>query len=138
MKAVNVYLALGSNVGDREGRIREALRFLDGSPAVRVVRVSSMYETEPYGVTDQPMFINAAAEISTTLAPVELLALCKEAESAAGLRPDQIDLVLTTGGTSLIPAIRDMLHERYGAERVQQRDTFTSVATGLAIVAQYV
>ena len=37
----------------------------------------------------------------------------------------------------LIPAIRDMLHTRYGAEKVRQRDTFTSVATGLAIVAQY-
>ena len=60
-----------------------------------------------------------------------------EAEQAAGLEPGQIDLVLTTGGTSLIPAIRDMLHTRYGAEKVRQRDTFTSVATGLAIVAQY-
>ncbi len=60
-----------------------------------------------------------------------------EAEQAAGLEPGQIDLVLTTGGTSLIPAIRDMLHARYGADKVRQRDTFTSVATGLAIVAQY-
>jgi len=60
-----------------------------------------------------------------------------EAEQLAGLKPKDIDLVLTTGGTSLIPAIRAMLEERYGPDRVLQRDTFTSVATGLAIVAQY-
>ena len=53
------------------------------------------------------------------------------------LAPDQIDYVLTTGGTSLIPAIRQMLEERYGAQKILHRDTFTSVATGLAIVAQY-
>jgi hypothetical chaperone protein len=61
----------------------------------------------------------------------------EEAERAAGLNKDSIDLVLTTGGTSLVPAVRDMLARRYGAERLKQRDTFTSVATGLAIVAQY-
>jgi len=60
-----------------------------------------------------------------------------EAEKQAGLKPGQIDQVLTTGGTSLIPAIRQMLEDRYGAERLLKRDTFTSVANGLAIVAQY-
>lgn len=60
-----------------------------------------------------------------------------EAEEAAGITPDQVDCVLTTGGTSLIPAVRQMLEERYGPDRLLQRDTFTSVATGLAIVAQY-
>ena len=61
----------------------------------------------------------------------------KEAEQAAGIKPEDLDLVLTTGGTSLIPAIRQMLEQRYGADRLHQRDTFTSVATGLAIVAQH-
>lgn len=66
-----------------------------------------------------------------------MLESIEEAEMAAQLRPSQIDLVLTTGGTSLIPAIRQMLAERYGADRLLPRDTFTSVATGLAIVAQF-
>jgi hypothetical chaperone protein len=66
-----------------------------------------------------------------------MLASIMEAENAAGLEPDDIDFVLTTGGTSLIPAIRAMLEERFGPERILHRDTFTSVATGLAIVAQY-
>lgn len=66
-----------------------------------------------------------------------MMASIEEAERLAEITPDQIDCVLTTGGTSLIPALRQMLEERYGAERLMQRDTFTSVATGLAVVAQY-
>jgi hypothetical chaperone protein len=61
----------------------------------------------------------------------------EECENLAGVKPGDIDLVLTTGGTSLIPAVRTMLEDRYGRERLVQRDTFTSVATGLAIVAQH-
>ena len=67
----------------------------------------------------------------------EMMKALKDAEEAAGVGPDGIDRVLTTGGTSLIPAVRDMLADRYGSEKLHQRDTFTSVATGLAIVAQY-
>lgn len=66
-----------------------------------------------------------------------MLASIVEAENAAGLKPEDMDLVLTTGGTSLIPAIRNMLAERYGEDKLKQRDTFTSVATGLALVAQH-
>jgi hypothetical chaperone protein len=60
-----------------------------------------------------------------------------EAETLAGIKSDDIDLVLTTGGTSLIPAIHQMLVDRYGQERIIPRDTFTSVASGLAIVSRY-
>jgi len=67
----------------------------------------------------------------------DMLTAIQQAERAAGLGPDRIDCVLTTGGTSLIPAIRRMIQDRYGPDRVIQRDTFTSVASGLAIVAQY-
>jgi hypothetical chaperone protein len=61
----------------------------------------------------------------------------KEAEKLAGIAPHQIDRILTTGGTSLIPAVRDMLKKRYGNDKLHRRDTFTSVASGLAIVAQH-
>jgi hypothetical chaperone protein len=60
-----------------------------------------------------------------------------EAEKRAGITPDSLDIVLTTGGTSLIPAVRQMLGERYGHDRLQHHDTFTSVAAGLAVVAQF-
>lgn len=67
----------------------------------------------------------------------KMMKALEDAEKAAGLGPEEIDRVLTTGGTSLIPAVREMLTDRYGREKLEQRDTFTSVATGLAIVAQY-
>jgi len=60
-----------------------------------------------------------------------------EGEQAAGVRPEDIDCVLTTGGTCLIPAVRRMLVQRYGEDKLLHRDTFTSVASGLAVVAQY-
>lgn len=66
-----------------------------------------------------------------------MLNAIKEAESRAQLKPGDIDFVLTTGGTSLVPAVGDMLGERYGRDRLLQRDTFVSVATGLAVVAQH-
>ena len=68
----------------------------------------------------------------------QMLDAIKQAEAAAQVGPQDIDFVLTTGGTSLIPAIRHMLEQRYGAHRILHRDTFVSVATGLAIVARYV
>ncbi|MBN4046832.1 Hsp70 family protein [bacterium AH-315-P07] len=61
----------------------------------------------------------------------------EEAEKLAGIKPSQIDRILTTGGTSLIPAVREMLTKRYGIDKLHKRDTFTSVAAGLAIVAQH-
>lgn len=67
----------------------------------------------------------------------DMLKCIEEAEEAAQVGPADIDYVLTTGGTCLIPAIVQMLENRYGAERLLQRDTFTSVATGLAVVAQF-
>ena len=66
-----------------------------------------------------------------------MLESIEEAEELAGIKPEDVDLVLTTGGTSLIPAIRQMLVDRFGEERLKQRDTFTSVATGLSLVAQH-
>jgi hypothetical chaperone protein len=67
----------------------------------------------------------------------QMLESVREAERDAGLTPADIDRVLTTGGTSLIPAVRQMLADRYGADRLHHRETFTSVATGLAVVARY-
>jgi len=68
----------------------------------------------------------------------DMFASIDEAEKLAGVTSAEIDCVLTTGGTSLIPAVRRMLTSRFGSEKLLQRDTFTSVATGLAVVAQYV
>ncbi len=55
--------------------------------------------------------------------------------SRAGLRPDDIDLVFTTGGTSCIPCIKNLFIRRFGAAKMKQMDAFTSVAYGLGISA---
>ncbi|HOJ32055.1 MAG TPA: Hsp70 family protein [Candidatus Hydrogenedentes bacterium] len=80
------------------------------------------------------------SEFTHIIEPVldDMLECIKEAEANAGITPEGIDLVLTTGGTCLVPAVRHMLVSRYGDEKLLHRDTFTSVAAGLAIVAQYI
>jgi 2-amino-4-hydroxy-6-hydroxymethyldihydropteridine diphosphokinase len=75
-----VYLSLGGNLGDPLMSMGAALRLLDADPNTEVVSVSSLYRTPPWGKTDQPDFLNAAAELSTSLAPRGLLDLCLEAE----------------------------------------------------------
>ena len=77
------YVALGSNLGDREENLRNALKHLEENE-VRVVKVSTFIETEPYGVTDQPGFVNAVCQVETELAPLELLRLLLKIELEMG------------------------------------------------------
>ena len=62
-----VYLALGSNIGDREQNLQEAIRLLRKS-GVAVGKISSVYETEPVDYLDQPWFLNAVLEARTGFA----------------------------------------------------------------------
>lgn len=78
------YIALGANLGDREGNLMEALERLDDTPGIQVLRVSSLYETEPVGYVDQPMFLNMAAVVSTSLSPHALLAEMQRIEKELG------------------------------------------------------
>ena len=82
MQATTVYLALGSNLGDRRANLVAALERL--REHVVVEAVSSIYETEPAYVLDQPRFLNAALCGRTTLSPIELLAFVKGIERALG------------------------------------------------------
>lgn len=77
------YIALGSNLGDKEKNLRRALLLLT-QQGVEVVRVSSFISTEPYGVTDQPQFLNAVACVRTSLAPLALLDVLLAMELAMG------------------------------------------------------
>ena len=80
-----VYLGLGSNLGNREANLRMALRLME--PLCRVEEVSSLYETAPVGVEDQPPFYNAACRITTGLEPGALLRFLKRVEFEVGRRP---------------------------------------------------
>lgn len=78
----SVYLALGSNLGKREENLRLARESL--SPKVRVLNVSPVYETPPWGYLDQPDFLNQVLEGETRLAPKELLIYLKQIEARMG------------------------------------------------------
>lgn len=81
------YLGLGSNVGRRRANLAMALGELSAAGQVRLAGCSSLYETEPWGYTEQPAFLNCAAAVETTLAPVRLLELVKGIEERLGRRP---------------------------------------------------
>jgi 2-amino-4-hydroxy-6-hydroxymethyldihydropteridine diphosphokinase len=93
-----VALGLGSNLGDRAGAIISALRALCAVPGVRLLAVSSLYRSEPWGLTHQPEFLNMAALIETDLSPLETLRMVKALEISAGRQtrerwgPREIDI----------------------------------------------
>ncbi|SHH13918.1 2-amino-4-hydroxy-6-hydroxymethyldihydropteridine diphosphokinase [Clostridium grantii] len=74
------YLSLGGNVGDKRKNIIEAMEFLNKHKEIQVTQVSSYYETEPVGYTEQEWFLNVAVEIKTTLMPIDLLDYCNYVE----------------------------------------------------------
>ena len=76
------YLSLGSNMGDRESHLSQALADLD--EAVEIVKVSSLYETLPWGEMNQDNFYNIVVEIKTNLPPTDLLRLCQKIENNHG------------------------------------------------------
>ena len=80
-----VYLALGSNIGDRRDNLRRAVTAL--APEVRVVAQSPIYETPAWGYENQPAFLNMALEGETALPPESLLAYVKRLETELGRTP---------------------------------------------------
>lgn len=98
---VRSFLALGSNLGDRETHLREGLAEL-GRRGVRVIRCASVYSTEPKGYLSQPWFLNTVAEIETALGPEDLMRACLSVEQSHarqrstpnGPRTLDIDIIL--------------------------------------------
>lgn len=78
-----VYIGIGSNIGDRKENCRKAIKLLKEN-GIAIKKQSAMYETEPWGVKDQPKFINMAIEVETDKKPEELLRILKEIEKEIG------------------------------------------------------
>lgn len=78
----NIFIALGSNMGDRKANLESAIQHLDENTWVR--KRSSIYETPPWGFTDQPAFLNMVIKVETKLPPEELLVFLKTLESDLG------------------------------------------------------
>jgi 2-amino-4-hydroxy-6-hydroxymethyldihydropteridine diphosphokinase len=97
-----LYLSLGSNMGDRSSQLQEALRLI-GEQIGRVTRVSSFIETQPWGYESEHLFLNAACKVETSLSPQECLHITQEIERRLGRtakshngycdRPIDIDLL---------------------------------------------
>ncbi len=105
---IPVYLGLGSNLGDREANLKKAIELL--SHRLRVGVVSSIYETEPVGVPEQPKFLNQVVQVFTRLAAKDLLVLGKGFESMMGralntsTAPRTIDIDILFYGNEVIKA----------------------------------
>ena len=124
MAMANAYVGLGSNLGDRERTLRQALRLLDQLDGIQVAAVSSFHETEPVGgPPGQPRFLNAAAWLRVDIAPEALLdhlmsveaALGRERRERWGPRTLDLDLLLyddkaITTSRLIVPHPR--MHER--------------------------
>jgi len=78
------YLGLGSNIGDRISYLKKAINLISKLPKTKITKVSSLYETEPYGRKNQPWFVNLTIEILTELSPIELFKRCKLIETKIG------------------------------------------------------
>lgn len=115
-----VYLSLGSNLGDRAENLRKALEMLPRA-GIEVLRVSSLYKTEPVEFRAQPWFINCVAEAATNLMPMQLLkslrgierALGRRAGVSKGPRPIDIDILLYEN-VVVRSAVLTIPHERMG------------------------
>lgn len=101
MKAVRAFIALGSNLGDRAGRLALARERLAALPHTALLGASGVEETAPLGGRDQPPYLNQMVVVETILPPRELLAACHAIEAQAGRvrrerwesRPLDLDLV---------------------------------------------
>ncbi len=116
-----VYLSLGSNLGQREQHLREAIEQLGQLGEVRAV--SRFYETEPVEYTAQPWFLNCAVALETSLMPRQLLARTQQIEAGMGRRrlipkgPRPIDIDILLFGNAVIETAgliipHPALHER--------------------------
>lgn len=100
-------IALGTNMGDRQGNLTSAVESLNLLPGTKVLQYSKVYETEPWGYTDQDMFLNACVLVETTLSPQALLGACLGIEAGLGRvrtfkngpRVIDLDIILYEGVT---------------------------------------
>jgi 2-amino-4-hydroxy-6-hydroxymethyldihydropteridine diphosphokinase len=101
------YIALGTNLGDRDDNLARAIQRLDATEGLRVIRRASIFETDPIG-PPQPRYLNTVAEVECDIPPAELLAALKSIEAAMGRTkgerwgPRVIDLDIILIGDNVI------------------------------------
>jgi len=123
MVRMEIYLGLGSNLGDREQQLRDAIESLE-QRNVTVWRSASLYSTQPRDFEDQPWFLNTVFEVRTLLEPEALLEQCQEIERAAGRIRDRskgprlLDIDILMYRDRVVESPRLVIpHPRYRARR---------------------
>lgn len=117
------YLSLGSNMGDRLDMLRQAVRLLMEHPAIEIRKISSLYETDPVGFTEQEAFLNMVVYLQTDLSALELLDVCQDIEKQLerkreirwGPRTIDLDILLYNQGslnTERLTIPHPRMHER--------------------------
>jgi 2-amino-4-hydroxy-6-hydroxymethyldihydropteridine diphosphokinase len=84
MKMYDVYIGLGSNIGDRAAALNAAVKAISALPETRMIDASPIYETDPVGGVEQPLFLNAAVGVETSLTPPLLVSSLKAIEESMG------------------------------------------------------
>ena len=133
------YVGLGANLGAREETLRHAVERLGAAEGVEVLAESSLRETKPVGVVDQPPFLNGAVQLETSLPPRELLDLLLAIERSLGRvrgarwGPRLVDLDLLLYGSEIVdePGLRiphPRLHERrFALEPLAELDAWLEI-----------
>jgi 2-amino-4-hydroxy-6-hydroxymethyldihydropteridine diphosphokinase len=132
---VTIYLALGSNLGDRMGNLASAVERL--SPKVNIKKVSSVYETEPVYYKEQPLYLNAVLSAVTELEPSDLLRFVKGIESDLGRQPSfrnaprLIDIDILFYGNKVVQTEEITIPHSNIAERAFVLAPLAEIAPGL-------
>ncbi|OEG00320.1 2-amino-4-hydroxy-6-hydroxymethyldihydropteridine diphosphokinase [Vulcanibacillus modesticaldus] len=121
---IQVFLGLGSNIGDRYQNMKEAILTLNGHKSIELIKESSIYETEPFGLKEQPDFLNMVIEINTILSPEELLEYIHEIEHKLGRKrevhwgPRTIDIDILLYGDKIIRSQNLQVPHPYLSQRL--------------------
>ncbi len=132
-------IALGSNIGDKAGHIASAIAKLTGDGRVELVATSPLYQTAPWGITDQDWFVNACVSVRTGLDPHALLARCLEVERELGRvravkwGPRIIDLDVLVYSDAEIATADLVLPHPFMTERAFVLRPLADIAAGLVV-----
>jgi len=136
---VVAYIGLGSNIGEPRRQLGIALQELGALPATRVTAASGFYRSAPMGYLDQPDFLNAVAQLDTSLAPEDLLDELQSIENRHGRErpfpgaPRTLDLDLLLHGNQSIASPRLTVPHPRMHERAFVLEPLTEIAPDIAI-----
>ena len=106
-----VYLSLGSNSGDRIGFVQQATSLIGACEGLEIIRTSSFYETEPWGMDSKNWFVNAVVEIKSKLSPQKLLEECQRIEKQLGRKQSSGDYQDRTIDIDILFYNKDILND---------------------------